>query len=430
MPPSAQPLSHRRLLTYASGNFGKTLLWGTVDMTLMFLLTDYLGLEAGFAGALIFASLVLDALLYPWAGHLADRLRTPLGRYGPLIVLGTPVAVAAFILLFLLIRIEASLWFIAGTLALLRIGYVALDLSHNALLAPISAAVQDNGRIALARFLFSSLATLLLALALPRLIRPDDPAAGFVWVSVLLPLVAGVAILGAWVAVRPWDTGAPLARHAGGVTLLLRDRSALRILAVGATASLFLPLFNKACVYFAAHWIGNAALTSWLLGALVTGQVAGLPLWLYLSPRWPKTRIMQVAHALSAAGFLLAALSFAVLHAALPLLMVCAFVAGMGLSGVYALIWALLSDAAQALEQRTQAAVGGQLFAWAIFLQKAAMGVGAGLFGWGLSYSGYQADFVNDAARQTLFAFTFPLPALGSLICIVLLNAADQATRQ
>jgi len=430
MPPSAQPLSNWRLLTYASGNFGKTLLWGTVDMTLMFLLTDYLGLEAGFTGTLIFTSLVLDALLYPLAGRLADRMRTPLGRYGPLIVVGTPMAVAAFILLFLLIRMEASLWLIASALALLRIGYVALDLSHNALLAPISAAVQDDGRIALARFLFSSLATLLLALTLPRLIRPGDPATGFVWVAVLLPLVAGVALLMAWAAVRTWDTAAPLARHSGGLGLLLRDRSALRILAVGATASLFLPLFNKACVYFAAHWIGNAALTSWLLGAVVTGQVAGLPLWLYLSQRWSKARIMQIAHALSAAGFLLAALSFGLLHAALPLLMACAFMAGMGLSGVYALIWALLSDAAHALEQKTRTAVGGQLFAWAIFLQKAAMGVGAGLFGLSLSYSGYQADVLNDTARQTLFAFTFLLPALGSLICVALLNTPDQASRQ
>ncbi|UDF05428.1 MFS transporter [Asticcacaulis sp. AND118] len=419
------PLSDRRLLIYASGNFGKNLLWGTVDMTLMFLLTDRLALPAGLAGGLIFASLVLDAVLYPWAGWLTDRLRAPLGRYGPLILSGTPLAVLAFFALFTLTGAQAPVWLIATALALFRIGYVALDLSHNALLTLISPAVNDNGRIAVARFLFSSLATLTLAAVLPRLIHP---AADLTGLAAILALGAGLAILMAWASVRSWDRNTPVAsRQRGGLRLLLNDRRTLLILAAGATASLFLPLFNKACLYFAAHWIGNPHLTSWLLGALVVGQIAGLPLWLYLSPRWPKTRIMQLAHGLCASGFLLAALGFIALNSATPLIMACAALAGIGLSGVYALIWALLSDAAADIEARLDTSVGGQLFAWAIFLQKAGMGVGAGLFGLALSAAGYEAGATPPIARDVMFAFTLLLPAMGSLICMGLLNMCRSA---
>lgn len=428
------PLSDRRLLTYAAGNFGKNLMWGAVDMTLMFLLTDRLGVSAAWAGGLIFASLVLDAALYPWMGLLADRLRLPNGRYGTLILVGAPLAAFAVFALFVLIDARAPLWLIAVALGLFRIGYVSLDLSHNALLTLISPAVKDNGRIAVARFLFSSLATLTLAGLLPGLTHPDAGRADFALLAGALPLSAGLAVIMAWVAVRVWDRPAPppSPQAAGGLILMLGNRQIGLILATGAVAALFLPLFNKACLYFATHWLGNAQLTSALLGALVAGQVAGLPLWLHLSPRWHKAHMMQLAHGLSATGFGLGALSLIVFGVVSPLLMACVAMAGIGLSGVYALIWAFLSDAAADMENRFKRPMGGQLFAWAIFLQKAAMGIGAGFFGLALSQTGYEANAVSSDARQTLFAFTFLLPVLGSLICIGLLHAymSKQIVRQ
>ncbi|MFN3228460.1 MAG: MFS transporter [Asticcacaulis sp.] len=430
MPLLPEPLSNPRLLAYASGNFGKNLLWGTVDITLMYLLTEQLGLSAALAGGLIFASLILDAVLYPWIGRLADQLRSPLGRYGPLILFGTLVAVASFVALFAMTHLNAPVALIALSLALFRLGYACLDLSHNALLTQISAAVTDNGRVAILRFLFSSLATLALAAVLPGLVReasPDSPLqeAPLTALTILLPLIGGGTILLAWLAVRAWDRHAHQQSPPKQAAFLagLKAPNTVLILTVGAVAALFLPLFNKASLYFATQWLGEAQSASWLLGAMVAGQIFSLPLWLYLSPRGSKARSMQWAHALSALGFLLGVLGTLTTGPNLAWLMLSSAIAGSGLSGIYALIWALISDAAAELEIQHSLPLSGQLFAWAIFSQKLAMGLGAGLFGLAMSASGYERTPILQISRDTILGFSFVLPALGSLICMAILEA-------
>ncbi len=433
MPMPDMRISPPRLLAYASGNFGKNLLWGTVDITLMYLLTEQLGLAAALAGGLIFASLVLDAALYPWIGRLADQLRSPMGRYGPLILLGTLLAVVSFIALFALTSLSAPVALIALSLALFRLGYACLDLSHNALLTQISAAVTDNGRVAILRFLFSSLATLALAAVLPGLVReasPDSPLQDtpLTALMILLPVIGGGTILLAWLAVRAWDRHTDQRLAATPRTHLagLKASNTVLILTVGAVAALFLPLFNKASLYFATQWLGEAHSASWLLGAMVTGQILSLPLWLYLSPRGSKPRTMQWAHALSALGFLLGVFGTLTTGPNLAWLMLSSAIAGSGLSGIYALIWALISDAAAELETQYRLPLSGQLFAWAIFSQKLAMGLGAGLFGLAMSTSGYELAPATQISRDTILGFTFVLPALGSLICIALLQAIQR----
>jgi GPH family glycoside/pentoside/hexuronide:cation symporter len=81
----------------ASGNFGKNSLWNTTEVLLLFLLTDILGMAPAVAGFVIFFSLLIAAILDPIVGLLAERIRTPLGQFGPLLVVGAPLAALSFI---------------------------------------------------------------------------------------------------------------------------------------------------------------------------------------------------------------------------------------------------------------------------------------------------------------------------------------------
>ena len=62
----------REKLAYANGNFGKQLLFGLLEFKLLFYLTDILGINLLLSGAIIFFSLVLDALLDP-IGETVDK---------------------------------------------------------------------------------------------------------------------------------------------------------------------------------------------------------------------------------------------------------------------------------------------------------------------------------------------------------------------
>jgi hypothetical protein len=74
-----------RMLAYASGNFGKALVFGGADMTILFLLTDVLALNgAQTAGLMLVAlvgDLVFDLLAAPYRPSLAGgRARLSLDR--------------------------------------------------------------------------------------------------------------------------------------------------------------------------------------------------------------------------------------------------------------------------------------------------------------------------------------------------------------
>ncbi|KAB7647459.1 MFS transporter [Polymorphobacter fuscus] len=72
------PIGRLQLIGYASGNFGKNLLWSTADLTLLFLFTDVMAVDPAVAGWVILASLCINALLDPLMGGLADRVRSQL----------------------------------------------------------------------------------------------------------------------------------------------------------------------------------------------------------------------------------------------------------------------------------------------------------------------------------------------------------------
>ena len=91
--------SSLRAIGYAAGNFGKNILWSAADLTLLFLMTDLIGIDPTTAGLAILVSLLVNAVLDPVLGALADRARSPWGPSGPMMLIAeeNPDAVVAAI---------------------------------------------------------------------------------------------------------------------------------------------------------------------------------------------------------------------------------------------------------------------------------------------------------------------------------------------
>lgn len=86
---------------YASGNLGKNVVFASLEYFLLFFLTQVWGLPPAQAGFIIFIALVWDGLADPIMGGVVDRFTTPLGRYGPYLLLGAPICAAAFAFVFM-----------------------------------------------------------------------------------------------------------------------------------------------------------------------------------------------------------------------------------------------------------------------------------------------------------------------------------------
>ncbi|HUD30898.1 MAG TPA: MFS transporter, partial [Novosphingobium sp.] len=89
-----------RLFAYSSGNFGKALVFAGADLTILFLLTDLIGLSATAAGTLMLVALAGDLVFDLLAARLVIRLRGSGRGYRWLVVAGAIPCAMAFAALY------------------------------------------------------------------------------------------------------------------------------------------------------------------------------------------------------------------------------------------------------------------------------------------------------------------------------------------
>ncbi|HZF46557.1 MAG TPA: MFS transporter [Sphingomonadaceae bacterium] len=421
---------------YASGNFAKNILWGTTEITLLFMMTEMLGIRPALAGAIILGSLFFDALLTPAVGIACDRLHAPrFGRYGIFILPGAPLAGLTFALLYALPWLGLTGPLAAGALLLgFRAAYALIDLPHNALLTTVTEHSPQRAGLSLLRFLFSSLAALLLAFSIGPLSAGAvqtafSPERLAIYGSVV-GLAAALVMIASWTAVAKEDRAD--ARPASPPHSWLASWRACWncpsykvALAAGAAAALTIPLFSKSLLYLAGPVWERPALASSMLIAMIGGQIGGILIWTrvcrHRSTRWA----LCAAHCVVATGCLtiLSAGSSNPwgLHGG-------AMMIGIGAAGVFALIWNLVADSCKAILGRSGIPVDGTAFSIAIVSQKAAIGMGAAAFGIALDATGYRAGLpVTASTRFAIEAAGFIIPALGSILIALMLCIAARS---
>jgi Na+/melibiose symporter-like transporter len=99
------------------GFFGVSVIWSVYNAFVPIFLADRFLVAAGFIGFFMTLDNIAALLIQPAVGAWSDRLRTPLGRRIPFIIIGAPLAALAFILL--PVSQSLLLFFLAATLLLL-----------------------------------------------------------------------------------------------------------------------------------------------------------------------------------------------------------------------------------------------------------------------------------------------------------------------
>ena len=408
-----------RLAAYSGGNFAKNLLWATADVTLLYVLTDLVGLSPAWAGFIFLAGILSDAVFDLLIAAAADGTRGRWGQYGPYILLGAPVCAAAFVMVYGLPRFGVDdPAVILLCVLVFRIAYAAVDLPHTAMVGKVTADSRARGRVSGYRFFFSSAASLLLALALPRVLTPTaDRDDDLLALALAAAAISTATLWLAWFAVRKRDQPTPRT-EARPVWAQLRTAIAapsLGPLAVIAfVTGLTLPLFSKGLVYFTAYVLNAPDAASHALLALILGQFAGVGLWTWLSNASEKSATLAAAHGVAFLGFL----AMGVLPIGPAGLIACAVVVGIGLSGVYMLIWGMAPDIVDHGELRHGTRAEATLVALLIFLMKGGIGLGAAMMGLALQAGRYTPGEPQDAGTRALITvFTIAIPAGGALIC-------------
>lgn len=254
------------------------------------------GLELALIGAILLGARLLDALIDPWLGWLADRLP----RRGMLAIALLPFMLG-FIALLNPPDERVALWLV-GSLILTYFGFSAATVAYQAWGADIGSDSALRTRLTAAREGFG-LIGVVLAAALPTLLAGDleDGVARLAWVLPPLLLVAAIATfsrVGAGVQVVGLD--APLLPS---LRRVFEDAVFRRLLMVfvanGIAAALPATLF----LFFVSDVLGHASASGPLLALYFVAGAASLPLWVRLAAAVGRTRTWFAAMVLAMLAF-------------------------------------------------------------------------------------------------------------------------------
>lgn len=428
-------LSAVQVTGYSLGNFGKNILWNTLEFCLLFILTDIMLIKPSIAGLVIMISIIWDATLDPVVGYLADKVTTPWGKYGPFIILGSPLCCASFVLIFLtpFLLGGSNLALIIVSLLLFRTLYTLVDLPHNALIARISNSDSERSLLSGTRFFFSCMASALIAISLAPILSSSDRADEAVHFLIFAIFAAVLSLLAMWISwwsVRHIDINIarseiPLKRTFLGITRIFKNRFFLTTLFVAFLTGLSTPVFTKMFLYYAKYDIANETMGSFGLLEYTLGSALGALCWVWTARKLDARRALQASHVV----IIISTVLFFGIHPIEPVsLALTAILLGFGSAGAYMLIWALASSAVDKVEQQSGDRFEATIFAILILAMKVAIGFGSVLVGWLMHSSGYVPELVqSDQTLSNLRLMMCGAPALGSFIIFLLLFASRKA---
>jgi len=93
---AAMKFSYGKIFLLGFGFFGVSVIWGVYNAFVPIFLANKFGLSAAFIGFFMTLDNVAALFIQPPVGAWSDRLRTPIGRRLPFILIGAPVTALAF----------------------------------------------------------------------------------------------------------------------------------------------------------------------------------------------------------------------------------------------------------------------------------------------------------------------------------------------
>jgi GPH family glycoside/pentoside/hexuronide:cation symporter len=414
----------RHLIGYSSGNFGKNLLLGSVDVTLLFLLTDLLGIPAQQVSTLMLMVFAADLILDLGAGWLAAWAQQRGVGYRRMIALGASPCALAFALIYSLPLLGlGNIGLIALAIVLFRGAYAIIDVPHNSLLARVATDSRARGRASGYRTVFSSAASVVIATVLVPLMDADGQPATAGELS-LLGVVGGLMFCAAmfFAAWSAQEEGGVLGyrRGAARAAFLPRlDRLFGAMAVIALVTGFAMPMFGKMMLYIATYVLHRPALAGQLLLTITFGQLAGVALWIYLVRSHDKTTLLAAAHAVAICGIL----CFWVVDKQPWYLVAATALTGVGFGGVFMLPWGILADITDFAAFRHRERRETATFATVLVLLKAGSVASLAVIGWSLGKLGYVPGVAQpDSVIHGMRLLAFGVPMLGSLIAILTLR--------
>jgi len=427
-------------LGWSVGTLGVSLLLNTYNIATLFFLVTVLQIEPFVAGALITGSKLYDAFTDPLMGTISDRTRSRWGRRRPYLVVGGIACGLSFAALYSLPQMADPITtYIAVGLALvlLSTAYTIYNVPYLAMPAEMIEGYHERSVMMSYRAFLISIGTFIGVSATP---------AALAWMQETVGLSAADAYRNLGIAIGALMTvamvsaffGTRNARFTEPVESALPIRERLRLIVNNNQFLLFLGikltgLFSLAAVlatsfFFVVYVMERSVGIATFYGiAQLTAQMLGIPLWLALSKRVGKSRILVYS---SISTFILA-LSWLLSGPEEPLWIYTArgFLLGLASGGTLLGTQAILPDIIEYDYRRTGLRREGVFAGTISFIEKSAGALSGVVIGTILSVMNFDKTLPPgeqpDSAVLGIMICTSIVPAVMSLLKLWMLPYFD-----
>ena len=375
------------------------------------------GLSLAAVGLIIALTRVFDAITDPMVGWVSDRLKTPIGRRKPVILLGLPLLCLSAWMLFVPPE-GASLSYVFIWAFLLYLGFTLVDLPFKAFGAELSPYYDERADLAGWREGLGLAGTMLGLMAAAYVSLSMGGGLGDQLFAMAVIAIIATPIL--------FSITLGLLREPPVFDDPTQDRTAFAKMRLiwrnGAFRSLLFISFILLATEFGAsalkalvleHVFLNAEIFPVLLLCELVAMVASIPLWLYFSRRYSKHQVLTVAVLWGGSISLL--IPF-VGGSSLTVFFILAVLKATSIGAVTVLTNGIAADVIDIDAARTGETRTGVYFALWGMVNKGAVGVGI-LMATNLpALMGYQVTGANvEGARTLLWTFGL-MPAIGFLM--------------
>jgi len=301
-------LSRSQLLLYALPAIPLAALVFPVNFFVAPFFTGELGLSMNAWAFVILIARIWDIASDPLAGVICDRLPSRWGRRRHWLVIGAPMLMAACLLLFIpqLFVDRMTVAYALGVMCLLQLGQTVYGLNQQAWGAELSDDYFERSRIQGWRAAVGGLAPLV-AFGIPMAVElaADDPQMAngeklfyiALFVLVTLPVFTAVAVT--QVRERPSRIAPGVAARLNFLESwrrLISNRIMLRLVVIDVFAALPFSIATAINFFYVAYVLEAPRAMSSVLVVVFLVSLASMPVWIRLSRRFEKHRLLTIAY--------------------------------------------------------------------------------------------------------------------------------------
>ncbi|MFW5737492.1 MAG: MFS transporter [Spirochaetota bacterium] len=361
-------------------------------------LTDVVQISPAYAGAIVLASRIWDAVTDPAMGVIVDRTRTRFGKRRPYFM---AAVVTVFISMVVLWYPVAWADEVARVLFAL-FGYLFFSTVSTTVMVPylsmqpeLTSDYNERTSLNVFKMAFSFIASIIAAIVPMTIVRAfADIRTGYLVMGLVFGVFYALPWIGISLHIRERDNRSdPPPPHFsfGDILVPLRIRTFRMLILIYLGAFLTLDVMSSVIAFAMTYLFNRLDDLQTVLGTLIVTQIVFLPFISTLTGRFGKNKVLVATAFVWMAG--VAAIAVMPRAVPLPALLGLAVVTGVGVSGCMVIPWTMYPDATDVGMLVTGRDVAGSFGGSMTFFRKLASALALFIVGLVLDLSGYLAPF-------------------------------------